>query len=397
MTEGYTHFSTNYREPAPSIPQSSSAAMTIQSPMPSPVQVTNSAAAGASMPMVSSSSTSSSSAASTPAYLRWAERLENLLGDREGLALFKRYVEQEGGGSQHRLKFLLACDGLAEERVPEKIADIVDAICHFAKRTKILSKETRAQIKALRDDNTGRRTQFLEHQYRVVQSQLAETAFVNFIKSEIYLDHVWRMSSGIGAADGGGAGASGDLSAHGLAEASGSGIMAGHHQIARLGQASPILITKSAVAANTMAIGTALGSEDLTRSLTLPTLHEYSELVCDNIVSLSVSQFGGNNINSVNININNNSIIRSSSSKASGGALVGRSSAASNVITMGASSLKSLSLASTGAAGAAAPLLSPTATTTTTTTTGSVEPPMRLTKDSLLLTAKERLEIRPPG
>lgn len=326
MTEGYSHgVSTNYRD---------SAALSM--------------AAGCAIQTTGGSGNPSSSA--LPSYMKWAQSLSYLLGDREGVALFKRFVEQEGGIHQDRLKFFLACDGLADVREPEKIKQMIDAIYKFLKRTQIpVSEEVRGAIKLLRRNELEPRTDIFDKMYDEVRHTMAQTTFISFLKSDIYLGHVQSMTStnsrappmqpaqGLSAAS----------SMSGSHSSSGSGSAPASSSTSTAGQmlppalppppvsATPTLVTSSAVAANSMVIGTALGADHLTRSLTLPTLHEDSELVCDNIVSISATtQFGG------------------AAATGSVGGVRGKAPA---------------------------------------------EPPMRLTKDSLLATEARRLEVRPPG
>lgn len=329
MTEGYSHgVSTNYRD---------SAALAM--------------AAGCAMQTTGGSGNPSSSA--LPSYMKWAQSLSYLLGDREGVALFKRFVEQEGGIHQDRLKFFLACDGLADVREPEKIKQMIDAIYKFLKRTQIpVSEEVRGAIKLLRRNELEPRTDIFDKMYDEVRHTMAQTTFISFLKSDIYLGHVQSMTSTNSRAPlqqpaQGLSAASSMSGSHSSSGSGGSGVAPASSSTSTAGQmlppalppppvsATPTLVTSSAVAANSMVIGTALGADHLTRSLTLPTLHEDSELVCDNIVSISATtQFGG------------------AAATGSVGGVRGKAPA---------------------------------------------EPPMRLTKDSLLATEARRLEVRPPG
>ena len=47
--------------------------------------------------------------AGTPAYVRWAESVHQLLDDRDGVELFEKYLKQQG--LDHLLLFYLACKG----------------------------------------------------------------------------------------------------------------------------------------------------------------------------------------------------------------------------------------------------------------------------------------------
>lgn len=336
MTEGYSHVvSTNFRG--------------------DPAVAPSSAAAG-----------SASGAQTTlPSYMKWAQSLSCLLGDREGVALFKRFVEQEGGIHQDRLKFFLACDGLADVREPEKIKQMIDAIYKFLKRTQIpVSEEVRGAIKLLRRNELEPRTDIFDKMYDEVRHTMGQTTFMSFLKSDIYLSHVHSMtstnsgssrvagpmalsststtgslsnSSGSCSSSNNNAGAAGGSGSGGAATTTGGQMLPPPLPPPPVTSTTPTLITSSAVAANSMVIGTALGADHLTRSLTLPTLHEDAELVCDNIVSISATTQLG-------------------------------TAAATGSVGGGRGGPRT-----------------------------SADPPMRLTKDSLLATEARRLEVRPPG
>lgn len=297
-------------------------------------------ASGCDMPTVGSSEMAS--------YLRWAQSFSDLLADREGVTLFKRFVEQEGGIHQDRLKFFLACDGLADVREPEKIKQMIDAIYKFLKRTHISVPDVvRDAIRALRKNELEPRTDIFDKMYEEVRHTMAQTIYKSFLKSDIYLEYVQCMTStnssmgmrtGLSAASSLTGSHSSSSSSSAAAGASGGGPAVPLSQPPHppVTGTTPTLVTSSAVAANSMVIAAALGADHLTRNLTLPTLHEDSELVCDNIVSISASTH------------------------------LEEAGATDNV----GDGLRKR---------------------------GPAEPPMRLTKDSLLATEARRLEIRPQG
>lgn len=71
---------------------------------------------------------------SPPACLKWASTLSSLLEDREGVELFKKYVEAEGGIDADRLKFYFACEGLKQQSDHDKVKLIIGAIYRFVNR-----------------------------------------------------------------------------------------------------------------------------------------------------------------------------------------------------------------------------------------------------------------------
>lgn len=83
-----------------------------------------------------------------PSYLRWARKLSSLLEDRQGVELFKKYVEQEGGIHADRLNFYFACEGLKQQTNPSKVKQMVGAIYRFLRRSQLsVPEDLRRQIK----------------------------------------------------------------------------------------------------------------------------------------------------------------------------------------------------------------------------------------------------------
>ncbi|XP_067616002.1 axin-like isoform X3 [Eurosta solidaginis] len=69
-----------------------------------------------------------SSRNSPPSYLNWARTLNHLLEDRDGVELFKKYVEEEAPVYNDYLNFYFACEGLKQQTDPERIKQIIGAI-----------------------------------------------------------------------------------------------------------------------------------------------------------------------------------------------------------------------------------------------------------------------------
>lgn len=65
---------------------------------------------------------------SPPPYLLWARALHYLLEDSDGVDLFRRYLQSEGGPHANVLDFWFACKGLHNQTEPEKIAQLVRVI-----------------------------------------------------------------------------------------------------------------------------------------------------------------------------------------------------------------------------------------------------------------------------
>lgn len=258
----------------------------------------------------------SAQSSSMASHMRWTQSLSYLLNDREGLALLKRYVEQQGGIHADRLKFYLACEGLADVREADKIKKMVDAIYRFLKKSQITTAQELANIKAQRRNEGEPRSDIFNKMQEEVRKKMEQTIFNSFLHSDIYVEYIQTMTSTNGSSSSSNSQGQGAVGGYGpqpvagppqlvLSSSSNSSSLSlaapmapspgssSNEPLMMLPPEAPTLITNSAVAANSIAIGTALGADHLTRSLTLPTLHEDSELDCDNIVSLSVSQFPG--------------------------------------------------------------------------------------------------------
>jgi axin 1 len=60
------------------------------------------------------------------ACLQWTRSLHALLEDPKGLELFEHYLQQEG--HTYALSFWFACEGLKEERDPNKLTAIIKVL-----------------------------------------------------------------------------------------------------------------------------------------------------------------------------------------------------------------------------------------------------------------------------
>lgn len=76
---------------------------------------------------------------SPPSYLNWARTLNHLLEDRDGVELFKKYVEEEAPAYNDHLNFYFACEGLKQQTDPEKIKQIIQAIYRYKKNFKFVT------------------------------------------------------------------------------------------------------------------------------------------------------------------------------------------------------------------------------------------------------------------
>lgn len=145
--------------------------------------------------MTSSSSTSSSS----PSCLKWARNLNCLLEDRDGVEQFKKYVEQEGGISSDRLNFYFACEGLKQQSDNEKIKQIIGAIYRFLKKSQLqIPEDIRAVVKSgLKKDDFIFTPDFFDQMQQDMMKIINETSYPNFLQSDMYLSYVQNYQSAI--------------------------------------------------------------------------------------------------------------------------------------------------------------------------------------------------------
>uniref|UniRef100_A0A1L8DWD1 Putative regulator of g protein signaling n=1 Tax=Nyssomyia neivai TaxID=330878 RepID=A0A1L8DWD1_9DIPT len=181
---------------------------------------------------------------SCPPYLKWARTLSSLLEDSDGVELFRRYVETEGGVDADRLNFYFACEGLKKQTDPEKIKRLIIAIYRFLRKSHLkIPENVESVVKAARHNKIQLSANIYDQMQKDVEFALNESTYVHFTKSEMYLEHVRAMTN--------------------------TG-------------AQPIPSASSSSG----------GSEQLTRSFTLPTLHEDSELTLAEAPSTSGMQMG---------------------------------------------------------------------------------------------------------
>ncbi|XP_055716596.1 axin isoform X2 [Phlebotomus papatasi] len=189
----------------------------------------------------------SQESSSSPPYLKWARTLSSLLEDSDGVELFRRFVETEGGIHADRLNFYFACEGLKKQTDPEKIKRLIIAIYRFLRKSLLkIPENVESLVKAARHNKIQLSANIYDQMQKDVERAINESTYLHFLKSEIYLEHVRNMTSTGGA---------------------------GAPQIPSASSSSG-------------------GSEQLTRSFTLPTLHEDSELTLGEASCASGSQMG---------------------------------------------------------------------------------------------------------
>jgi axin 1 len=140
-------------------------------------------------------SSSSSQSSSSPSCLKWARTLSSLLEDREGVELFKKYVELEGGIHSDRLNFYFACEGLKQQSDPDKVKQIIGAIYRFLKKSELtVPEDVRRAVKAGLKDELILTPDVYDQMQHDVERIINETTYPNFLQSEMYLQHVQQAT-----------------------------------------------------------------------------------------------------------------------------------------------------------------------------------------------------------
>jgi len=139
-----------------------------------------------------------------PAYLRWAENLESLLIDRDGVRLFRRFLEEERDSAL--LSFLFACKGLG--MVPDNDKQHLINLVRTIYRTYIKGNRLGLQsdIKSTIVDRIRRCdvdcSVFSEAVF-AVEDLLRNDAYPAFLKSDVYLTYIQLGGSGSADSSGG--------------------------------------------------------------------------------------------------------------------------------------------------------------------------------------------------
>ncbi|XP_023163633.2 axin isoform X1 [Drosophila hydei] len=271
---------------------------------------------------------------SPPSYLNWARTLNHLLEDRDGVELFKKYVEEEAPAYNDHLNFYFACEGLKQQTDPEKVKQIIGAIYRFLRKSQLsISDELRTQIKAIKSNEIPLSPHIYDPMQQHVEATIRDNIYPSFLCSELYIQYIQLMSavqercSSSGATATGSAGSSGSGGSCGSNNGSTAGACAlptaASKQLLGAGGASggavgasippgvfinlPMSSGAALPAGTCSASGSVYGpstsasssgsisaTDTLPRSSTLPTLHEDSVLsLCDDFEKVHVEGGGG--------------------------------------------------------------------------------------------------------
>lgn len=133
---------------------------------------------------------------SPPAYLKWAESLEHLFADKEGVNLFKQFLAQEH--CDETVNFCFACNGIKLCERTERTD--LDAIGHLNKciykrfiksETLRLNPNIKRQIaQRLRKDPYDQT--IFDDAKEEVKEQIRRDTYPLFLKSDFYLEYIQR-------------------------------------------------------------------------------------------------------------------------------------------------------------------------------------------------------------
>ncbi|XP_030370496.1 axin isoform X2 [Scaptodrosophila lebanonensis] len=246
---------------------------------------------------------------SPPSYLNWARTLNHLLEDRDGVELFKKYVEEEAPAYNDHLNFYFACEGLKQQTDPEKVKQIIGAIYRFLRKSQLpISDDLRCQIKAIKSNEIPLSPHIYDPMQHHVEVIIRDNIYPSFLCSEMYILYIQQMAAAHERFSSSGATASGSSVSSGGSCASNVGNIAGacatptssgkQPATGSMGSFISLPINSSISATTGPPAGTCSASgsvygpstsasssgsisatDTLPRSSTLPTLHEDSELL----------------------------------------------------------------------------------------------------------------------
>ncbi|XP_076314903.1 axin-1-like [Tachypleus tridentatus] len=135
----------------------------------------------------------------TPTYLKWAEDLQCLLQDLEGVNLFKKYLTQENCADS--LNFWFACEGLKKAN-PTDVVYIQQVIKLIYKKfirsgQTDIKQGTREEIASKINSKIGFDQTIFDNAQKNIEIIMARTTYPSFLKSELYLQYVQLMQQKI--------------------------------------------------------------------------------------------------------------------------------------------------------------------------------------------------------
>lgn len=131
---------------------------------------------------------------STPPYIKWAENIHMLLDDRDGVQLFRTFLEQEGIGTGS-IDFWFACQGVKKmPRTEQRTINVIKVINKkYIKSDKLpcLDAETKRSIADLISRSEIQLSIFNTAQ-EIVEQYMEKNTYPLFINSDLYVQYVSR-------------------------------------------------------------------------------------------------------------------------------------------------------------------------------------------------------------
>lgn len=133
---------------------------------------------------------------STPPYMKWAENLNYLLEDRDGVQLFKQFLENEDF-QVYSVDFYFACEGLKKKPAEDvnNITSIIKAIHKkFIKTDKLpfITERTKTLIlEKLQKKNVADQGIF-DNAQKEVQEHMRKNTYPLFLKSDLFVQYIQK-------------------------------------------------------------------------------------------------------------------------------------------------------------------------------------------------------------
>ena len=131
---------------------------------------------------------------STPPHLKWAENLNHLLADSDGVDLFTKYLELEQGGSDE-LQFWFACQGL-KRKADSDSADVSNIVKVIFKtyvrydKVKCISKDTKKEIVERLNQRSKVDPSVFDEAQTEVEAHFRDVSYPAFLNSDLYVQYV---------------------------------------------------------------------------------------------------------------------------------------------------------------------------------------------------------------
>lgn len=129
---------------------------------------------------------------SPPAAYKWAQSLQCLLEDIQGVSLFKKFLEQEGQ-DMSCLSFWFACRGVKKIDANDRDGLVKLIKIVFSKKVKrisAISDETKEEIRQKLTSNTDVNDTIFDSAQREVEAYMMKTTYPNFLRSDLYIQHL---------------------------------------------------------------------------------------------------------------------------------------------------------------------------------------------------------------